>query len=64
MIIGTNHFPDIKRAVDYYRSYSDTPFLAVKRKYESGEIVIGKPDLKKGEKLILIDKNTRYAIKS
>lgn len=54
-------------AVRYYRMQGG--FLSildvrasVRRKLESGEIKIGEPRITKGEKLVLVDYGTRFAI--
>lgn len=62
-IRGTANFPTFNCALSYYRT-QDIGFNDVMRKVAWGEITIGEPDLKPGEKLILIDSNLRYAIAS
>lgn len=63
LIIGTPYFTSRSAAALYYRPYhySDT-IKAVDRKIAEGEIHIGKPDLKAGETLSVIDNGMRYAI--
>lgn len=63
MILGTCHFPSRAHAIAYYRGYhySDTARV-VDRKIAEHEIVIGAPNLKPGERLILIDQRCRYGI--
>ena len=66
-ITGTSHFVNFTKACDYYRDYvpSRTPAeleRAVRAKIEDGEISLGKPDLEPGERLLLIDDGTRYAV--
>ena len=63
MIIGTNHFTSHYAAVNYYRGYGygAQTNQAVSNKIREGEIVIGKPPLKEGETLSIID-NCRYQI--
>lgn len=68
-IIGTCHFVSLQKAIDYYRDGEilDVPAELerdVKRKIEEGEIYIGSPDIKEGEKLVKIDNGRRYAIES
>lgn len=61
--VGTAHFVTLAHAVAYYRPYgfdrSD-----VQRKLAEGEIFIGPPVLKAGERLVLTDNGQRYAIES
>lgn len=66
---GTSHFVDRKSAALYYRDYADDrnmmkAYALVQRKLKAGEIHLGKPQVKAGEKLILIDGGKRYAIES
>ena len=60
---GTPYFVSLKTAIDYHRTYGAT-IAAVKRKIEAGEIHIGKPPLNPGDRLVTIDKATRYAIET
>lgn len=63
MIIGTSHFVSFESAVRYYKDYPYRSIrAAVMRKIYDGEISLGKPKLKKGERLSLIDGGLRYAI--
>ena len=60
MIVGTCHFVDFDAAVSYYSyGFSRTQ---VKGKVSRGEIKIGRPKLKKGQTLFLIDGHRRYGI--
>ena len=62
-IIGTNHFPSMIDAVRYYRPYHyQNTVDAVIGKIAAKEIVIGVPDTKEGETLILLDEMSRYGI--
>lgn len=64
-ISGTSNFVTERDAVLYYRDYYETSkeaTKAVKRKIEEGEISVGPPVLRKGEKLTLVDGGRRYAI--
>lgn len=63
MTYGTSHFVSRAAAIRYYRDYegSDAP-AAVARKVREGEIHIGKPRLKAGERLTTVDGGKRYAI--
>jgi hypothetical protein len=66
---GTSHFVTFERACDYYRAYdpSLTPVELrqwVRGKVNAGEIHIGIPDLKPGERLSIIDDGCRYAIET
>jgi hypothetical protein len=61
--IGTSHFVSLDAAIRYYSDYDyDDVKGAVARKIAEGEISIGKPDLKPGERLTLVDEGKRYAI--
>lgn len=60
MRTGTNHFVSMASAIRYYMDYgydSDAVWEKVDRK----EIVIGKPDLKPGQRLS-INEEGRYVI--
>jgi len=60
MIEGTNHFVSRKTAIDYYRPYGINA-AGVDQKIKEQLIVIGKPEPKPGETIILVDSFTRYA---
>lgn len=60
MITGTSHFVSLAHATRYYREYGNTP-AEVESMVASGVIHIGKPDLKDGQWLTIVD-GTRYAI--
>ena len=62
MTKGTAHFVSIHLAWEYYwiQGYDRNDVL---QKLTDGEIFIGPPDLKDGEKLMLLDSGTRYGIK-
>jgi len=63
MRVGTSYFVSKTKAIRYYRDYEgEQAKRAVERKIEAGEIHIGKPDLKPGQRLSIIDSGTRYAI--
>ena len=70
MRIGTSYFVSKAAAMRYYKRYNDKGYgywrLAndVANKIINGEIHIGKPQTKKGEHLVLIDDDTRYAIET
>lgn len=59
---GTAHFVSHEAAVSYYDAYEDDPARAVETKLREGSIHIGKPELKPGQTLSVIDDGTRYAI--
>jgi hypothetical protein len=59
---GTSHFVSRRAAVRYYSDYEDDAEHAVERKLAAGEIHIGPPDLKPGQRLEHCDDGTRYAI--
>lgn len=62
MKIGTSYFVSKTCANRYYQRHGGFSPQAVTRKIQRGEIHIGKPTLKPGERLELIDNNCRYAI--
>lgn len=67
MTTGTSYFVSFNAAVRYYRPYEPGADLAtsqhqVTHKVAAGEIHIGKPPIKPGQKLTIIDDGTRYAI--
>lgn len=59
--IGTNHFVSRFFAINYYKSYGFTE-KDVENKIKEAAIVIGPPNLKKGEILAIIKGEGRYAI--
>lgn len=64
---GTSHFVSFTKACDYYRDYDPSLTPAelerrVRTKIDEGEIHLGKPALKTGERLLVIDGGARYAI--
>jgi hypothetical protein len=62
MRIGTSYFISRRTAVRYYKTHGGFTKKDVNRKIEDGEIHIGQPPLKPGQRLVLIDRYTRYAI--
>lgn len=64
MITGTSYFPNLNAAQMYYREQFVTTYdnagIIVQEKIQSGEIHIGKPPLKPGQKLFVRD--NRYFI--
>jgi hypothetical protein len=63
MIIGTCHFPSKNLALHYYKKQGGIVLMQdIDQKIADGEIHIGKPTLKPGEKLTLLDDSTRYGI--
>tara|TARA_R110002051_G_scaffold320127_1_gene405011 strand:+ start:166 stop:399 length:234 start_codon:yes stop_codon:yes gene_type:complete len=63
--MGTSHFESEQAAVNYYYSQcydKDTVGRDVMEKIERGEITIGPPELKDGERLEIIKGEGRYAI--
>jgi hypothetical protein len=63
MVTGTCHFESIFAAIRYYADYGyDNVNMAVLRKLREGEIKIGPPKLKEGERVFLNDEG-RYCIR-
>jgi hypothetical protein len=63
MTYGTSHFVSRGAAERYYKDYDyDDTKAAVARKIRDGEIHIGKPRVKAGERLTTVDGGKRYAI--
>ena len=63
MTYGTCHFVTFESAIRYYAAYCPQGTRAyVRKKVNEGEIAIGAPRLKPGQRLIFIDDATRYAI--
>jgi hypothetical protein len=64
-LVGTAHFVSRKAAERYYRPYG-IDRDAVWEKIGAGEITIGPPTvtLKPGERLVIIDDGTRYAVET
>lgn len=58
---GTAHFVSRAAAISYYAEYGND-VAEIDRKLAEGEIHIGKPSTKPGERLSLIDEGRRYAI--
>lgn len=62
MRVGTCHFASWRTAMQYYRGYTDGPvYDFVNRKLRDGEIKIGPPKVKKGERLSL-NSEGRYIV--
>jgi hypothetical protein len=65
MRVGTAHFLSYAAAVRYHRAqHGDNACIVVPQKLRAGEIHIGRPIIKNGERLQLIDDGTRWAIES
>ena len=68
IVWGTSHFVSMWAAQRYYRPYYHDDWkaaaFAVADKVRRGEIHIGKPPLKPGEHLVLIDERTRYGVRT
>ncbi len=60
---GTSHFTSLSAAVRYYKDYGYDK-ADVQRKIREGEIHIGKPTVKVGERLGTTDGGKRYTITS
>lgn len=63
IIIGTPYFENVERARDYYVGYHISE-NDVDKKIKNGEIFIGKPKLKTGERLLLNKEEGRYFIET
>jgi hypothetical protein len=64
MIVGTCHFVNRPAALRYYTDYRyDNVVRAVDRKLREGEIHLGPPEVKKGERLFVNDEG-RYCVVS
>lgn len=62
MSYGTCYFVSREAAIKYYREYEHDPARAVAIKLSEGSIQIGKPILRAGQTLVIIDDGTRYAV--
>lgn len=67
MRIGTSHFVSRLKAIRYYSDYEvfggvHNAANLVDCKIAEGDIHIGAPSLKPGQRLTVIDNGTRYAI--
>lgn len=62
MRFGTSYFVSRHAAERYYSAYEDDAPRAVARKLAAGEIHIGKPSLKPGQRLSVIPGEGRYQI--
>jgi hypothetical protein len=63
--VGTAYFVSTELAAQYYRDYDGLDgYETVRNKLDDGEIHIGKPPIKSGERIVIIDNGTRYAIES
>ncbi len=58
---GTSYFPSHYAAIRYF-AYENATRATIERKINEGLIHIGKPTLKPGQALLLIDDGLRYAI--
>lgn len=61
MRVGTSYFVSKAHAIRYY-AYENATDATIERKLAEGLIHIGKPELKPGHRLTVIDDGTRYAI--
>lgn len=61
MYTGTNHFISLKAAIRYYKDY-DIDEMQVEQKINEGSIIIGKPEAKPGQKIVLDQREGRYLI--
>lgn len=63
MISGTSNFVSKAAAAKYYAVYGEN-MQDVEHKIAHGYIEIGKPVIKAGQSLVIIDDGTRYAIET
>lgn len=61
MRTGTSHFVNLQAAIAYYQPYGSDSW-EVNRKIKNGEISIGPPVLKSGQKLLIDQTEGRYFI--
>jgi hypothetical protein len=63
MLVGTSHFVSKAKAIQYYQPY-EYPVAreAVEDMLANGEIHIGEPTLRPGQRLSVIDGGARYAV--
>jgi hypothetical protein len=61
MTTGTSHFVSKAAALRYF-AYENATMASIERKIAEGSIHIGKPELKPGQRLRVIDGGTRYAV--
>ncbi len=61
MMYGTSHFVSLPAAVRDYADYGSDR-AQVEQKIAEGQIHIGPPAVKPGERLITIDAGSRYAL--
>jgi len=61
MITGTHYFLSFLSAVRYYKPYGFDE-ADIQGKLNAGEIKIGNPPIRQGQKLVMIDRATRWAI--
>lgn len=62
---GTSHFVNMDLAIKYYWPYAHTyadVVRLVERKLAEGEIHLGLPEVKAGQRVVVIDEGTRYGI--
>lgn len=60
---GTSYFPTKATADDYYRPYGFDA-AGVQRKIDEGEIHLGLPPVAEGERIVMVDEDLRYGIRS
>lgn len=63
MIVGTANFVSREAAIRYYKPYG-LDGSHIDDMVRHGAISIGKPGLKSGESLVLLDEGTRYGVVS
>lgn len=61
MTTGTAYFTSLQAAYRYYKPYGDS-HASVDRKITEGQIHVGRPATKDGERLTIIDGGLRWAI--
>ena len=68
MRVGTSHFVNFTKACDYYKGQGNDELTPselerlVRGMIDEGEISLGQPELRPGQRLVLVDNGTRYAV--
>lgn len=62
LCIWTENFVSKEAALRYYGAQGNVAMEDIEKKVSDGSIKIGKPELKEGESLLLLDGGARYGI--